>query len=175
MSINLDKKYEKYLSKYNQLFTQMNGGGFFSTAPKQKTESKTESKTEQISNHDKRPDEKLKLLKEKLVTGNIYRMIDIDGNDDDYFYLYVKGDFVYLIEATKDEQDTDWEKSKYTVEQVKIDGYEQYKNGTQYKPTYYNITEIELKKALDEKEWCGEYFCLDNIIKPEGQLKIIPI
>ena len=105
MSINLDKKYEKYLSKYNQLFTQINGGNFFSFKQKTepKTKPKTKPKTEQKSNHDKQHSEnsKLKLLKEKLVTGNIYKMIDLYSDYDDYFYLYVNGDFVYLIEAKK--------------------------------------------------------------------------
>jgi hypothetical protein len=178
MSINLDKKYEKYLSKYNQLFTQMNGGiggigSFFSTTKHEKPPEKT---PEPISNHENTPEDKLRLLKEKLVTGNIYRMIHNDDDDDDYFYLHVVDDTVYLIKATIEGPDEQWKTAKYTVEQARINGYNiEIKNERGYpeKAISYYITKEELIKALGKKEWCGIYLCLDYIFKPEqGQVRI---
>jgi hypothetical protein len=137
MSINLDKKYEKYLSKYNQLFTQMNGSGL---TP-------------------------LESLKKLLISGNIYRESP-EEETEHFYYLHRVNDSIYLIPVTSQPIGIDWKKHKYTVKKDEIDKYsEKVKHG---------ITDKELQIALDEGGWCSRFKCLDNIIKPEkGQLYLL--
>ena len=92
MSINLDKKYEKYLSKYNQLFTQINGGGLDST-----TYNGYIYKIEPRYSDEADP---------------------TDNNH--YYYVHVINNTVYLIEAIKEKSPKAWTNCNYTVEQKNI-------------------------------------------------------